>query len=157
MSDQMFNPDIVDEMSMYTPGCILWDDAGCAWMYVKVTETCGPNLVVMVQRNPSSAQLITTGRLNASTDEGSARMGIPRTTIPDDFYGWIQMYGPALVETDGAITNLEQYSYSTAEEGKLDDNSSGQHRTRNIIFWTAPNSAGTAECMLNWPGGVRYV
>ena len=157
MSDQIFNPDIVDEASMYTPGCILWDDAGCAWCYVKVTEACGPNLVVMVQRNLSAAMLITTDRLNASSDEGSARIGIPRSIIPSDYYGWIQMYGPARVETDGAIGNLTNYSYSTDVPGKLDDASSGTHRTRNIIFTTVPSGAGTSECLLNWPGGVRFV
>ena len=157
MADPIFNPDIAGDVSMYTPGCTLWDLEGKAWMYIRAVGNLTRNHVVMVQKDPSNARLATTARLSASSDEGSARLGIPRIDIADDEYGWIQMYGPALVETDGAISNLDSYSYSTSTAGKLDDNSSGTHRTRNIVFWTAPSAAGTAECMLNWAGGVRYV
>ena len=157
MAVEIFSPEIATARSMHTPGMILWDDRGNAWLYIKAAENLTANHVVMVQKDFANALMITTGRLSASADEGSARLGIPKVAIADNEHGWIQVYGPALVETNGGISNLESYSYSTSVAGKLDDSSSGTHRTRNIVFWTAPSSAGTAECMMNWPGGVRYV
>ena len=153
---ESFNPEIVNESSMFTPGCILWDNKGSAWCYVEAAEDISKSAVVMFQRD-NVAMETSSARLNASTSEGSDRLGVARVDVPDNYFFWAQVFGIADVLTNGAIANLESYTYSTDTHGKLDDNSSSTHRTRNIVFMTAPNAAGTAVCMLAWPGGVRYV
>ena len=156
MSTEAFSPKITTPTSMFTPGMILWDDRGGAWCYVKAREDIAQWAVVMFQLD-SMAQEITTGRLNASSDEGTSRLGVPNVDVPDDHFFWAQVYGNTKAKVAGAISNLEQYSYSSATAGALDDNSSGTHRTRNIIFLDSPNAAGLAEVLMNWPGGVRFV
>ena len=155
MTGQLFNPSLTHAAPMFTLGCLLWDDAGNAWLYVRVNEDVSAHHCVMVQNDYEEAQMISTSRLNASSDEGSARIGIPRVAIAEDDYGWIQLYGHAMCQT-GAISNLESYSYSTSTAGTLDDDSSGAHRTRNVIFQTS-GAAGVRPVHLNWAGGVRYV
>ena len=153
MTGQLFSPDVTGE-DMFTPGCVLWDDFGNAWMYVRVNEDGAANHCVMVHEDYTQAQMISTDRLNATAVEGSARIGIPRVAIPSGEFGWIQLYGHAQCQT-GAISNLESYSYSTATEGTLDD-ATGGHRTRNIIFLTS-GAEGVRPVLLNWAGGVRFV
>ena len=156
MANEIFNPALTDTIPMYTPGVLLWDDRGKAWVYVKASEDIAKYAVVMFQLD-NVAQEITTGRLNASSSEGSDRLAVTLVDVPDDDYFWAQVYGNATAKIAGAISNLEQYSYSSATAGAIDDNSSGNHRTRNIIFLDSPNAAGTAEVLMNWPGGVRFV
>ena len=150
-----FNPLVASTAQRFMLGETRWDRTGGAWVYVQTSEAVEPKHCTMFQRS-HIAQHITTARLNATADEGTSRLGMPIVNIADDDYGWVQVYGNTVGLVTGAITNREQYSYSTSTVGEFDDGTGG-HRTRNVIFQNAPNAAGDVQILMNWPGGVRFV
>ena len=51
MTGQLFNPSLTHAAPMFTLGCLLWDDAGNAWLYVRVNEDVSAHHCVMVQND----------------------------------------------------------------------------------------------------------
>ena len=154
MASESFNPEIVDVMPGYTPGAILWDDAGRAYCYIEASANLSAAHVALWSTQTFTGTLTTS--TNMSGNGETRRLGVVMATIPEGSYGWAQVYGPGRMMVNGAVSQTGT-AYTSGTPGQLNDSSSGQSRTRNIIFTSSAAGAGLIDVELNWPGGDNYV
>ena len=149
MAGESFNPLITDEVSMYTPGTILWTDGGLAYHYVWAQETIPTHAFALIYESDKSYLL--------DRDRATVRghfAGAAATAIPSGYYGWILVkgYGLGLLLASvarGARLQMQD----TANTGYLSDTTdSGQEYIDNVFAATihgGSNSAGL--CSFNFP------
>ena len=152
MTDNTFNPEIEGPVSMFTLGAVLWDDRGRAFTYVRAGANCGQYDLVKWAPGTYSAIPASTANMN---QRGEA-LGCPQVAIGSGNYGWVQVFGFGRARVAGAV-DTDEYSYSSSTAGAIDNVSSGNIRTRNIVFAGTTSGAGVVDCMFGWPGDLRYV
>ena len=78
-------------------------------------------------------------------------LGAAQVAIPDDSYGWIQVYGPCgRIQVAGTVT-AGDYVWATTTDGALDDTDVANTNIHGIRV-AARTNAGNTSGFLNWPG-----
>ena len=152
MSDQAFSPLIEGPNPLYTLGQVLWDDKGKAWQYIKASTNISATHTAGYQID-FQASAVNHTLLNTTFNGGNAVLGVAAVAISSGNYGWVQVYGLCRL-TVGTVA-AASYSYTSATDGILDDSSSGQSRTRRVVFMEG--GSGTIDAYLFFPGGDRTV
>ena len=154
MADQMFSPQIVDTMPGFTPGCVLFDDDGKGWTYVKASGALSA-LHTAIWIDDFEAVMATDA---ASVTKHHAWLGgVPVVPIPDNHFGWCQVFGMAHFRmASGAGPGA--YPYTTDTAGVVGHTSSGHHRVRSVAgFVGSGSNESTIRGVLSFPGGNQLV
>ena len=154
MADQMFSPQIVDTMPGFTPGCVLFDDDGKGWTYVKASGALSA-LHTAIWIDDFEAVMATDA---ASVTKHHAWFGgVPVVPIPDNHFGWCQVFGMAHFRmASGAGPGA--YPYTTDTAGVVGHTSSGHHRVRSVVgFVGSGSNESTIRGVLSFPGGNQLV
>lgn len=121
------------------------------YMYVRASSAVSANFVVDINGSTYAAVQTTTTTGAPGTGTGKS-IGVAPTAFSANDYGWVQVYGPGLVQVGAscaAFTNLN----TTATAGMIDDDATAGARRIDGIVLTAARAAsnGTAAGWINWP------
>ena len=153
MADSIFSPEISHDEALFTLGQVLFDDRGRAWAYVHATAAIKAQHAVSWLPGTWDIAEVTAARLSGGN--GNHAVGIVTVNIPADDFCWAQVFGQAVAHVEDV--DADSFSYTTSSAGVLGDDSSGQQRTRNIVWLEGRSGSGAINVWLNWPGANHYV
>ena len=144
MSGTIFDPERVDTEPGFTLGSLAFHSgSGKGYVYLQANGASKVGAVCFIQ--PLGQATPTTTTLAATND--GAGLGTAQVAIPDDSYGWYQVFGAGQYFADGAVTAGNALHTGTA--GELDDADS----VGNVygILSAAASAAGLTNCQFFFP------
>ena len=141
-----FTPTIADDAQEYKLGSVGTDEDGKVYIYLHAGERCREGRGCRIHTSHSDARLLST-----NNDRVGDRFGVPQVEVPDDKYGWFQVYGEGVLSVAGATNSHTQLRTSgNAGRGRLRDGSSGG-QVAGVILLEDAGSTGLAPAVFNWP------
>ena len=117
-------------------------DGSKGYIYIQAAGTIGANHAVTWTRVFQCAELDT------GNDHPGAPVGVVTDAFADDEYGWVQLYGPASVET--AAVGANGVPGATGTDGRIDD--TGTPEILGLWITAAQTTVGgNTAVMLTWP------
>lgn len=89
--------------------------------------------------------------VSTSNDAGGDKVGVAGVAFASGEYGWLQIYGPAVVNALASCAANVRLN-TTATAGNLDDDgTAGSFAVDGIVLTAARGGSAPTACMLNYP------